>query len=154
MSNIIKIVTIAVILGFAGYALWGPSEWGVVQSQKRFKKKDTFWQVQILDGEAPVIYLIQGLDPNVRVFRKGSPFHHPISLVPHGVRVVSDVALAEPLEGKGQIVFMGDKTQKRIFYFVLGKHRIRELPLHPDVPSAYKDFIAHLHPVPESLRHF
>lgn len=154
MKNVMRIVTILAIFGFAAYGILGAPSWVVVQPQKRFKKKDKFWQIQISKEGMPVIYLIQGADPTVRVFEKGVSYHNLIPLTSHGMSVVSDVALAEPLEGKGQIIFMGDKVQKRIFYFVLGKHHIREIPLHPEVPTAYKDFIAHLHPVPESLRHF
>ncbi|UNM06309.1 MAG: hypothetical protein H6925_00795 [Holosporaceae bacterium] len=77
-----RIITICAILGFAAYGIFGAPGWVVVQPQKRFKKKDKFWQIQISKEGVPVIYLIQGGDPTVRVFEKGVPYHHLIPLSP------------------------------------------------------------------------
>lgn len=152
MNHFFKISVLLSILLFSVYSYVNRDTWSVVSLGSLVKRKAKLWQIHFTHDHKPMIYTVQSHHPMVRIFHGVGPFHHPIHLDEHGVKFVSDVALADPLEGAGQVLYMGDRRQGRIFYMVLGKRHVREMPLQPDLPSAYGDFIAALHPVAESER--
>lgn len=153
MNKFLKYITIFFVLGYSVFAFIDQGAWSLVPGSRSLKQKNKFWQVHLVHEGRPLIYVIESRTPTVRVFHGFGAFHHPLALERHGLETVSDVALSDPLTGAGQAMFMGDRRQKRIFYMILGKKHVREMPLHPEVPSAYSDFLAALHPVPESVRH-
>jgi hypothetical protein len=118
------------------------------------RDRSKVWQVQVSTHQgAPLIYLIQSNPAQIRVFFAHTKYHHPILLTGFGLNKITDVGLSERLKGRGQILYFGDQTTERVFYLVLGKKAIREFPLEPGLKS-YKEFIARLHPIAESERHF
>jgi len=122
--------------------------------KQTMKKRSKVWQIQVATkAKRPLIYLIQGEPPRIRIFFAHTKYHHSIALEKFGMRKITDVGLAESLKGHGQVLYLGDRTARRILYIVLGKKEIREHPLESG-PFAYKEFIEQLHPVAESERHF
>ena len=154
MKDLFKILTLCVILSFAVYALVGEPQWSYLAVKENFKGKDKFWHIFLADNEKKSVYSIRSKDPNIRIYTDGHHFHKKISLQEFGLQEVSEVAVAKPISGKGETIYLGDKLQKRIFYIILGKSHIREMPLHPGGVMSYNAFIASLHPVPQSIRHF
>ncbi|MDC0349280.1 hypothetical protein OAN21_02610 [Alphaproteobacteria bacterium] len=122
--------------------------------KRTMKVRSKTWQIQVsTKTKRPLIYLVQGRPPQIRIFSTHTKYHHPISLEKFGMRKITDVGLAESLKGRGQVLYLGDRTARRIFYIVLGTKDIREHPLESG-SFAYKEFIEQLHPVAESERHF
>ena len=154
MDRFLKFFALTVTAALSFYAFMDQASWTLVLERQKAIQKNKVWQVHFMHEDKPMIYTVQSQNPTVRVFHGSGPFHHALSLQSYGVKVVSGVALAEPLQGAGQVLYMGDRGQGRIFYLVLGKKHIREMPLHPELPSAYGDFLAALHPVAESERHY
>lgn len=153
MNKFLKYITIFFVVGYTLFAFMDRGAWSFVPGTRSLKQKNKFWQVHLMHKGRPLIYVIESRTPTVRIFHGPGAFHHPLGLEAHGLGTVSDVALCNPVSDAGQAMFMGDRRQKRIFYLILGKRYIREMPLHPETPSAYSDFLAALHPVPESIRH-
>jgi hypothetical protein len=122
--------------------------------KQTMKRRSKVWQIQVsTKTRRPLIYLVQGGPPRIRIFSTHTKYHHPIALEKFGMRKITDVGLAESLKGRGQVLYLGDRTARRILYIVLGKKEIREHPLESG-SFAYKEFIEQLHPVAESERHF
>ncbi|HCI48609.1 MAG: hypothetical protein A2977_03855 [Alphaproteobacteria bacterium RIFCSPLOWO2_01_FULL_45_8] len=152
-----NILLTLVVMSLSFYSLpsFSALKWETVQTKKNLKQKTKVWHVQVATKEGrPLIYVVQSNPPAIRIFYAHTKYHHPISLGQEqfSLQKVTDVGLAEPLEGRGQVLYLGDRTTRRMLYIVLGKKRIREFPLEPGL-QAYKEFVARLHPVAEAERH-